>query len=568
MRKLYLLTTLTLLLFCKVKGQDTANFIYTIGINNGVTFTNTSHLHGDAYRKAFWSFGDGVKQMTAALGNTFYQYNAAGTYTVCLRIYKYSTTSHDSALTAEACKTVTISNNTSPDSCRAEFSNVSSSASTLIQAFIAKPWHNHEKRPEEICWNFGDNHDTCIKYDPTLSNNYAVYHIYSTPGQYNVCVRIRYQGGCVSEYCHVINAGGDLCKIDYAAAPITTSPLSRHFVAQPWHAQQKKPLRICWDFGDGSTECKQYLTTNTEPYSINHTYAKGGQYNVCVSVLYDGGCESKKCKLITIETPPADNCFVNVFEVATNTTSLERHFYVGIMQDRRPEGICWNFGDGKDTCYSLPSPLTSQSLIIGHHYPGPGVYRVCVRVKYAGGCVAEKCREVVIRTISNVCGGYMTDSLVHERTFFFKGFSIQNSNDHVVSWRWTFGDGSSSNDQNVSHTFSTAGKYEVCLYIKTDLGCETRICKNVVVQGENKPILQLTPNPVITVLHATFLSVLQEQVAISIYNANGILLKTYIRNALIGANMWEFDVSGLPTGVYSVIVKSPHQFANGIFFKQ
>jgi hypothetical protein len=89
-----------------------------------------------------------------------------------------------------------------------------------------------------------------------------------------------------------------------------------------------------------------------------------------------------------------------------------------------------------------------------------------------------------------------------------------------------------------------------------------------VVRGETKPILVLMPNPVTTVLHATFLSVMQEQVTINIYNANGLLLKTFTKTAVQGTNTWEFDVASLPTGIYSVVVKSQHQLANAIFFKQ
>ena len=569
MRKIYLLTSFIVILFHQAKSQDTANFTFSVGANNQVIFTNTSHLHGDAPRKAVWLFGDGVKQVTAPLANTFYQYSFAGSYIACLKIYKYSNSLNDSVVTADVCKTIILSNS-SRDSCRVEFSNAGSSATLLNQVFVAKPWHNNQKKPEEICWNFGDGHDTCIKYDPTLSSNYATYHNYLKPGQYNVCVRVRYQGGCVSEYCRVINIAGQECKADFTMEPVAASPLSRHYVAQPWHIQQKKPVRVCWDFGDGVTECKQYLSSNTDPYSINHSYAKPGQYNVCISVLYDGGCESKNCKTIVIEIPPppADTCFVNVFEVVTNMNNTERHFYAGTMQDRRPERICWIFGDGKDTCINLSNPVIAQSLVISHRYPAPGAYRLCVKLKYANGCEAQKCQEVVIRSVSNVCGGYIVDSLINTRTYAFKGFSIQNPNDHVVSWRWTFGDGSSSADRNVIHTYNTAGKFEVCLYIKTDLGCETKICKTVIVQGENKPRLELAPNPVTTTLHVTFLSVLQEPVIINIYNANGILIKSYSKFAIVGTNKWEFEVAALPKGIYSVIVVSPHQLANSIFIKQ
>jgi len=569
MRTFYLLTGIFAVLSIGAKAQDTAYFSYSIGVNNQVFFTNMSRLHGDNNRRAVWIFGDGVKQETAPLANTYHTYLNGGSYTACLKIYKFTSTG-DSVVSADVCKTITLPNTTTPDSCRIEFSNVASSTNMLTQGFVAQPWHNHGKKIEELCWNFGDSHDTCIKYDPTLTNNYAVYHIYSRPGQYNVCVRARYQGGCISEFCRVINIPGVECRAEYTVEPVTASPLSRHFIAQPWHISQKKPLRVCWNFGDGTTECKEYLTSNTAPYAINHGFAKAGQYNVCVAILYDGGCESKYCKTITIAPPPppVDTCWVNVYEVATNVNNLERHFYAGIMQDRRPERICWIFGDGKDTCIGVPNPITTQSLVIEHHYPAPGVYHVCVKVKYANGCEAQKCREIAIRSESDICGGYMVDSLIHERTFAFRGFSIQVPNDHAVAWRWTFGDGSSSNDQNVNHTYSTGGNYEVCLYIKTDLGCETRICRHVVVAGESKPRLVLTPNPVTTTLHATFLSLLKEQVTINIYNASGLLLKTYSRPALMGTNTWEFDVSTLPAGIYSVIVSSPHQLANAIFFKQ
>jgi PKD repeat protein len=570
MRKFYLLLTIFLGLFTQANSQDTANFNFIIGSNFNVAFVNTSHLHGDGIRKAYWSFGDGTRQMTPPLANTSHHYNNAATYTTCLRIYKYFTNTNDSILTGEVCKTFTLSNTNEPDSCRAYFvSEPSVTLTSLSQTFIAQPWHNHDKKPEQICWNFGDNHDTCISYNPSLSNNYAVHHTYAQPGQYNVCVTIRYQGGCQSTFCRIIILG-DACRADYHVEPVAASPTSFHFIANTWHVQQKKPLRICWNFGDGSPSvCNDYAVTYTGPYATNHTFAQPGQYTVCVKILYDGGCESQKCKVFTVPPqPPHDSCFVNIFEVAGNINSLERHFYAGLMPNRTPEEICWYFGDGTDTCINLPSPVASQSLTITHHYPAPGVYHVCVKVRYAGGCIAIKCHEVLIRSQTNLCGGYMSDSVTGARTFLFKGFGVMNANDHVISWRWTFGDGISGNGQQVSHTYSNSGNYEVCLYIKTDLGCETRICKHVVIVGINQPQLTLSPNPVTTILHAVFLSTLQEQVTINIYNANGVVVRTYTRSAIAGVNTWDLDVATLPAGVYSVIVSSPHQLANAIFFKQ
>ena len=121
----------------------------------------------------------------------------------------------------------------------------------------------------------------------------------------------------------------------------------------------------------------------------------------------------------------------------------------------------------------------------------------------------------------------------------------------------------------VNHTYPGPGRYNVCLFIRTNSGCETKICKAVAIAGNAQPQLVLTPNPVTTVLNATFLSLIQQTVTVKIYNASGIMVRSYIRNANVGSNTWIFtDVGTLPTGVYSVIVQSPNQFATAIFFKQ
>jgi hypothetical protein len=106
------------------------------------------------------------------------------------------------------------------------------------------------------------------------------------------------------------------------------------------------------------------------------------------------------------------------------------------------------------------------------------------------------------------------------------------------------------------------------MYIKTRLGCETRVCRTVRVPGNNQPALNLSPNPVINVLHAAFFSTHTEQVNIKILNNNAVQVRSYVRNATVGPNNWDFDLSSLLPGVYSFIVQSPNQLASAIFIKQ
>jgi PKD repeat protein len=665
MRKLYSILIALPLLFAnqqKALANDIANFNFSVTPGNLVFFTNTTTLDGSGPRRAVWSFGDGATVSTGPLDNTQHGYSSAGTYTVCLRIYRFSTANNDSALTSQECKTVVIQ---APDSCAADFERIqSSTANPLLAYFRALPWHNNNKHPEEICWHFGDGSDTCIQYDPSQAGNYVVSHHYQQNGIYNVCVRIRYQGGCIAEKCKPVQIGvPDSCSADFEVSTNTTTPLTRKFTAQPWNSQNKRPVRICWRFGDGTDTCIQYTNSSTAPYFVYHTYASPGIYEVCVKILYDGGCEATKCRNIQAGTPDEcradferipttstndpfriyfralpwnnnnrkpqricwefgdgrdtcieysetftgqyvvahhynhtslfnvcvriryyggceagkcklilvngsnDGCHVRLFESAPSITSLMRSFYIVPATLSPVQRICWRFGDGADTCIMVDSNST-QSFHITHTYPGPGIYHACVQVLFASGCVAEDCHEVVIRSLTGICGGYMTDSLNNPHTVTFRGFSIHNPNDEAISYRWTFGDGSTGTGQTIVHTYNAPGVYRVCLIINTRQNCETRICNDEHIGGTTQSLLQLSPNPVVNNLHALFFSTHNEIVSIRIVNASGIVVRSYTRTAVIGANNWDFDLASLTPGIYSFVVQSPNQFASAVFFKQ
>jgi len=161
----------------------------------------------------------------------------------------------------------------------------------------------------------------------------------------------------------------------------------------------------------------------------------------------------------------------------------------------------------------------------------------------------------------------MTDSLLSPRTFRFKAFAIHNPDDPVISYQWTFGDGSSASGRDVTHQYNVPGTYEVCLIIKTQHGCVTRICKPLHVPGNTQPVLQITPNPVLNTMHVLFYSTHNESVVIRIVNGYGVTVRTWTRSATQGANNWEFDVSTLPAGAYTLYIQSPNQLASQIFIK-
>lgn len=514
-----------------------------------------------------WKFGDGrdttIEYPANYTGNYLVRhlYREPGRYEVCIKIIYFG------GCEARKCKEVNVGN-----FCRADFeklplTTVNNPLSTIFKAI---PWNSNGKKPKTICWRFGDGKDTCIQYPENYTGLYTVRHDYERPGQYEVCVKIIYYGGCEAYKCKTIQAGEPVrCKADFERLPISTinNPLHVAFKALPWHIENKKPKEICWKFGDGKDTCITYPENYTGPYVVHHKYDRPGRYEVCVKITYYGGCEAKKCELVNIETPA--ECRVKLFELTPSITSLVRGFYASpwSSQNKRPVQVCWYFGDGTDTCVQIGPNTTWTGLFIRHTYPAPGVYRACVKILFEGGCIAYDCDEVVIRPNTNVCGGYMTDSLISPRTFKFKGFAIHNPNDPVVGYRWTFGDGSSAVGREATHQYNAPGTYEVCLTIKTEKGCVTRVCKPIHVPGNTQSVLQVTPNPVLNNMHVRFYSTHNEPVLIKVVNNFGVVVRSWTRNATQGVNNWDFDVTALISGAYTLYVQSPNQLASQLFIK-
>jgi gliding motility-associated-like protein len=113
-------------------------------------------------------------------------------------------------------------------------------------------------------------------------------------------------------------------------------------------------------------------------------------------------------------------------------------------------------------------------------------------------------------TATNLCGSVTTHDtvLVGSVTALFNASAYtgtpplpdnftDSSAGVISSWQWAFGDGTSSNVQNPSHTFAAAGTYTVSLTVTDAMGCNSTITKIVDVKDVSSWVLipnVFTPN--------------------------------------------------------------------------
>lgn len=139
----------------------------------------------------------------------------------------------------------------------------------------------------------------------------------------------------------------------------------------------------------------------------------------------------------------------------------------------------WTFGDG--------TGKTTTDKTVRKEYTQPGTYTVCLKIVTAKGCVSETCMGLTIIAPPTACKATFefyktpTSNFGSTAVKFSSHASIAVPNDVIVKRIWQFGNGDKLDGNNIEpiYTYTKGGRYEVCLTIVTQKGCESKICRIV-----------------------------------------------------------------------------------------
>lgn len=121
----------------------------------------------------------------------------------------------------------------------------------------------------------------------------------------------------------------------------------------------------------------------------------------------------------------------------------------------------WDFGNGQISNLQNPSVT----------YSAPGTYTVTLVVRNANGTNGIT-KTDYITVFASPVASFSADRLnaCVPSTIQFTDKSVDNSGS-IVSWEWNFGDGTTSTQQNPSHSYTESGFYTVSLKITSSSGC-------------------------------------------------------------------------------------------------
>lgn len=379
-----------------------------------VSFTDLSTGYIDTWN---WDFGDPASGADNYSNdeNPTHLYRSTGKYTITLTVIGPGGT--DTAIKEHfiIVKTVPIAD--------FEFSLHDGCQSTTVsftdRSIGADTWY----------WTFGDGNYSSDQ-NPT--------HTYASAGTYTVTLKAYNEcGRDLKERKVIISVGADPVADFSSDARSGCEGSVISFVDRSTYATSWS-----WDFGDGATSIEQNPT---------HNYSTAGKYTVTLTVVNECGEDTAvKNEYITILSRPVADFTSETTETCTG----------GLVQftDLSLYAVAWwwDFGDGAGSIEQNPA----------HSYSMPGKYTVTL--KAYNECGRDmRVRELYITVYPSPEADFTSDITegCAETTVNFTDRSR-----YADSWKWDFGDGATSDEQNPSHTYSTAGIYTVSLLIANSCG--------------------------------------------------------------------------------------------------
>jgi len=215
-----------------------------------------------------------------------------------------------------------------------------------------------------------------------------------------------------------------------------------------------------WDFGDGGSSTDQNPT---------HQYNVAGEYDVSLSITDGNGCNS----ILSIDD------YINVIEGVQAEFELELSdtcsIPVALSLENNSSGngsisYEWDFGNGQFSFDENPAEI---------NYNAFGDYTVSLALANNFGCTdeTEHSFSIVEKTVLFSASG----TCLPDPTQFTNA-----SMDEMNTFLWNFGDpasgtSNSSEEENPSHLFSSAGQYSVSLTASINGACENSYEMNIEV---------------------------------------------------------------------------------------
>ena len=323
-------------------------------------------------------------------------------------------------------------------------------------------------------WDFGDD---------SIGRGQTFSHTYVQTGSYSVLLTLRDDRGGVANVVKdvrvIVNA---LPRIDFSVRSEVGKRILQSLDPILFSDESYDPdgevVSWMWSFGDGAT--------STQP-SPSHTYIGCGTYIVGLDVTDNNEEHSYQTRSLRIES---------IAPVAAYTFS-PRHPNVGspvildasgsFDRDGSITSYAWDIDNDGSVDHSSTLPSASFS------FPRGGTHSVALQV-------TDDCGVISLPYVKQLVVNYPPKAAFQVSNFYPKQAEIvrfidQSHDDDgtIASWKWDFGDGTSSTEESPQHAYGGTGAYLVALTVTDEDGSQATVSSQVTV-ANIPPTAHITAN--------------------------------------------------------------------------
>lgn len=338
--------------------------------------------------------------------------------------------------------------------------------------FDGRSSYDPNKQKISYAWDFGDG---------SSSVEPVVKHVYDKGGKYTVTLTVKDESGLECDTAvstQEVNVNTPP-KAGFNAPELSCVDNKLVFNAAATKDDNPVNMTYHWDFGDGSS---------AEGEEVSHAYAKGGSYNVTLSVDDGAGTQCSRDSIrqvVRVNTNPVADAGKDV----TIYTKREGEKYTAHFDgsrssdaDRDNLSYNWAFGDGQ----------TAEGVKVSHEYEQPGHYTAKLTVNDNSGAPCSVASDDVnvdlYRAPVAVAG--QPQSVCSGNTVSFDGSASTGVG--TLKYNWNFGDGETGEGKKVSHTYAKGGNYKVTLTVDDGSGSPVSTASDVTSVSVNSvPVAKL-----------------------------------------------------------------------------
>ncbi len=431
-------------------------------------FLSTDNIGISSYR---WNFGDGAIANSVTANHS---YSSPGVYTVSLIVF-------DGCNRASEPDTLTVTIAT-PSSCPASVAPIANGGADQV-GHVGFPLTFHgsgiagpHAAISSYRWDFGDGTATEWNSFWGVSS-----HSYGSSGSYLVRLWVKDNCETISQFDSVqvtVLGGNNHCNGN--VPPIANAGQNQSgqigqslaFSAIASSDPGGSILSYVWNFGDGQI---------ASGVNVSHSYSAAGSYTVVLTVTDNCNASTTHSVAVTIHsTNQAPS--VNAGADQTITFPVSAILQGNANDDGlpNPPGVLsyqWSKVSGVGTVV-FANPSSAQTTA---SFSAAGIYQLRLTVN-DGQLSASDDVNITVNP-SSPCGNNQTPtanagpdrsgSIAQSLSFSGSSSTDPNGNATITSYWWNFGDGQYTGWQanaTVSHSFATAGTYNVRLWVRDNCG--------------------------------------------------------------------------------------------------